>query len=74
MDQGKSKQESTPLLASLGWLLLNLEERQLLRGYVELALKRESEEERDKQDRLNGGAEDGYKAGPGKSSRLQESA
>ena len=32
MDTDKQKQESTVLLPSLGWLLLNEEERQLLQA------------------------------------------
>lgn len=68
------KQESAVLLPSLGWLLLNEEERQLLRAYIELALTRQCEEERDKQGRLSGEAPHERKAEPRISSQLRESA
>ncbi len=74
MDRDKREQESTVLLPSLGWLLLNEEERQLLQAYVELALTRQFEEGRDKQDWLSAGATHEHKAEPRKSSQLQESA
>jgi len=74
MDRDKRKHESTALLPSLGGLLLNEEERQLLQAYVELALSRQFEEGRDKQDRLSGGATHEHKAEQRKSSQLQESA
>ena len=74
MDRDKWKQESTLLLPSLGWLLLNEEERQLLQAYVELALSRQFEEGRDKQDWLSRGATKEHEAELRKSSQLQETA
>ncbi len=74
MDSDKWKQESTLLLPSLGWLLLNEEERQLLQAYVELALSRQFEEGRDKQDRLSRGVTPEHQAELRKCSQLQESA
>jgi len=74
MDRDKCKQESTLLLPSLGWLLLNEEERQLLQAYVELALSRQFEEVRDKQDWLSRGATHEHKAELRTSSQLQETA
>ena len=74
MDRDKRKQEATVLLPSLGWVLLNEEERQLLQAYVELALTRQFEEGRDKQGRLSRVATQEHKAEPRKSSLLQESA
>ena len=74
MDRDKRKQEATVLLPSLGWVLLNEEERQLLQAYIELALTRQFEEGRDKQGRLSGEATHERKAELRKSSQLQESA
>jgi uncharacterized protein HemY len=74
MERDKWKHESTVLLPSLGWLLLNEEERQLLQAYVERALSRQFEEGRDKQDWLSRGATHEHKAEPRTSSQLQESA
>jgi len=74
MDTDKRKQESTVLLPSLGWLLLNEEERQLLQVYVELALTRQFEEGRDKQDRLSRKATQEHEVELRKSSQLQETA
>lgn len=74
MDRDKWRQESTLLLPSLGWLLLNEEERQLLQAYVELAFSRQFEEGRDKQDWLSRGATKEHEAELGKSSQLQETA
>ncbi len=74
MVNDKRKQEATVLLPSLGWLLLNEEERQLLQAYVELALSRQFEEGRDNQEWLSRGAAHEHKAEPGTSPRLQESA
>jgi hypothetical protein len=74
MDRDKWKQESTLLLPSLGWLLLNKEERQLLQAYVELALSRQFEEGRDKQDWLSREATKEHEAELRKSSQLQETA
>lgn len=74
MDRDIQKQEATVLLPSLGWLLLNEEERQLLRAYVELALSRQFEEGRDKQDWAGRGATHEHKAEQGTSPQLRESA
>jgi len=74
MVNDKRKQESAVLLPSLGWLLLNEEERQLLQAYIEMALTRQFEEGRDKQGRLSGEALHERKAEPRTSSQLQESA
>ena len=74
MDRNKWKQESTLLLPSLGWLLLNEEERQLLQAYIELALTRQFEEGRDRQGRLSGEATHERKTELRESSQLQETA
>ena len=74
MVNDKRKQEAAVLLPSLGWLLLNEEERQLLQTYIEMALTRQFEEGQDKQGRLSGEAPHERKAEPRTSSQLQESA
>jgi uncharacterized protein HemY len=74
MDRDKWKDETTLLLPSLGWLLLSEEERQLLQAYVELALSRQFEEGRDKQEWLSRGAAHEHKAEVKTSPQLRESA
>ena len=74
MVNDKRKQEAAVLLPSLGWLLLNEEERQLLQAYIELALTQQCEEERDKQGQLSGEAPHERKAESKISSQLRESA
>jgi hypothetical protein len=74
MVNDKRKQESAVLLPSLGWLLLNEEERQLLQAYIEMALTRQFEEGQDKQDQSSVEAPHERKAEPRTSSQLQESA
>lgn len=74
MDRDKQEQETTVLLPFLGWLLLNEEERQLLKAYVVLALSRQFEEGRDKQDRLSVVAMHENIAEPRRASELPKSA
>ncbi len=74
MDRNNQKHESTVLLPSLGWLLLNEEERQLLQAYIEMALTRQFEEGQDKQDWVVSGPTHEHKAEQGTSPQLRESA